>query len=108
MLRESKLIFVEGLPGLGKSTTASAISMRLKAAHFSVSLWLETETDNPLNVSGDLLPTGFTPGEAFFKHYEPNNFAQESLNRWEEFVQKALPAETISVYEYFKTSHLGR
>jgi hypothetical protein len=101
MMRESKLIFVEGLPGLGKSTTASAIAMRLKEAHFSVSLWLETESDHPLNVGGDLLPAGFTPGEAFFNHYEPNSFAQESLNRWEEFVQNALPAETINVLDSF-------
>jgi hypothetical protein len=101
MMRESKLIFVEGLPGLGKSTTASAIAMRLKQANFPVSLWLETELGHPLNVGGDLLPAGFTPGEAFFKHYQPNNFAQESLKRWEEFVQTALPAETINVLDSF-------
>jgi hypothetical protein len=64
-------------------------------------LWLETEAGHPLNVGGDLLPAGFTPGEAFFKHYQPNNFAQESLKRWEEFILKALPVETISVLDSF-------
>ena len=100
-MRDSKLIFVEGLPGLGKSTTASAIAMRLKEAHLPVSLWLETEVNHPLNVGGHLLPAGFTPGEAFFRKYQPDSFASASLKRWEDFVQNALQVEAINVLDSF-------
>ena len=81
----SKLILIDGLPGLGKSTTASTFASRLKSKHFSVNLWLETETEHPLNVGGDLHPAGFTTGEALFKRYTPETFVEESLERWQEF-----------------------
>ena len=97
----SKLILIDGLPGLGKSTTASTFASRLKSKHFSVNLWLETETEHPLNVGGDLHPAGFTTGEALFKRYTPETFVEESLERWQEFVHTASASEAINVLDSF-------
>jgi hypothetical protein len=100
-MRNSKLIFVEGLPGLGKSTTSSVIAARLQSENIKVDLWLETQPDHPLNVGDHLLPAGFTPGETFFQHYQPSSFANESLKRWKDFITKALQKETINVLDSF-------
>lgn len=100
-MRNSKLIFAEGLPGTGKSTTASAIASKLKSEHLQVNLWLETDMDHPLNVGGDLHPAGFTTGEALFQRYKPDNFVEESLNRWQAFVHKARQVEAINVLDSF-------
>lgn len=97
----SKLILIDGLPGLGKSTAASAFAARLKAEHFTVNLWLETELDHPLNVGGDLHPAGFTTGEALFKRYTPETFIEESLERWQKFIHTTLASDAINVLDSF-------
>jgi hypothetical protein len=100
-MRNTKLIFIEGLPGLGKTTTSSVVASWLQSRHFTVNLFLETQPEHPLNVGGDLHPAGNTPGEAFFQRYTPVNFVQESIKRWEQFVHAALQSETISVLDSF-------
>jgi DNA polymerase III delta prime subunit len=98
---DSKLILIDGLPGLGKSTTASAFARRLKSEHFTVSLLLETQPGHPLNVGGDLHPAGFTTGEALFKQYTPESFVEESLERWQRFVNTASQSESIHMLDSF-------
>ena len=39
-MRDTQLIMVEGLPGLGKTTTASWLAVRLRAEHLPVRLCL--------------------------------------------------------------------
>jgi hypothetical protein len=68
-MRESKLIFVEGLPGSGKTTTAAWLASRLRSERVMVNLFLEHQPEHPLNVGGTLHPSGETSGEAFFQRY---------------------------------------
>ena len=100
-MRDTKLIFVEGLPGSGKTTTAAWLASRLHSERLMVNLWLEHQPEHPLNVGGTLHPSGSTTGEAFFHRYTPASFVQESLQRWQAFVRTALQAEALSVLDSY-------
>jgi hypothetical protein len=100
-MRDTKLIFVEGLPGSGKTTTASWLTARLQAERLRVKLFLEHQPEHPLNVGGPLHPSGETTGEAFFQRYTPASFVHESLQRWHAFVRAAVQAEAISVLDSY-------
>jgi hypothetical protein len=100
-MRETKLIFVEGLPGSGKTTTASWLASRLKSERLMVNLFLEHQPEHPLNVGGHLHPSGSTTGEAFFLRYTSASFVQESLQRWQAFVRAALQVAAISVLDSY-------
>ena len=100
-MRNTKLIFVEGLPGLGKTTTASKIASRLRSNAIPVNLLLEKQPEHPLNVGGDLHPAGNTPGQAFFHLYTPDSFVEESIKRWKEFVATAIQAQSVNVLDSY-------
>jgi hypothetical protein len=100
-MRATKLICVEGLPGLGKTTTASWLAARLRTEGATVNLLMETQPDHPLNVGGDLFPAGDTAGEAFFQHYTPASFIEESLEKWEAFVRMTLEADVLTVLDSY-------
>ena len=100
-MRDTQLIFVEGLPGSGKTTTASWLAARLQSERLMVNLFLEHQPEHPLNVGGTLHPSGETTGETFFQRYTPASFVQESLQRWQVFVHAALQVEAISVLDSY-------
>ena len=100
-MRDTKLIFVEGLPGSGKTTTASWLASRLQSERLMVNLFLEHQLEHPLNVGGTLHPSGYTTGEAFFQRYTPASFVHESLQRWHTFVRDALQTEAINVLDSY-------
>lgn len=64
-------------------------------------MFQEQQPDHPLNVGGDLHPTGQCTGEAFFRFYTPELFVQESIQRWRAFVDDALHAEAITVLDSY-------
>jgi hypothetical protein len=98
---DTRLIFVEGLPGSGKTTAASWLASRLRAERLLVDVFLEHQPEHPLNVGGTLHPSGQTTGEAFFLRYTPASFVEESLQRWQPFVRAAVQAEAISVLDSY-------
>jgi hypothetical protein len=100
-MRDTKLIFVEGLPGSGKTTTASWLASRLQAERLLVNLFLEHQPEHPLNVGGTLHPSGDITGEVFFQRYTSVSFVHESLQRWQAFVRTALQTEAISVLDSY-------
>src|SRR5215813_7595440 len=100
-MRDTKLIFVEGLPGSGKTTTAAWLASRLHAERLRVNLLLEHQSEHLLNVGGTLHPSGETTGEAFFQRYTPASFVHESLQRWHTFVRDALQTEAINVLDSY-------
>ena len=100
-MRDTQLIFVEGLPGLGKTTTASWLAARLHSEHLPVNLYLESQPEHPINVGGDLHPAGDVTGETYFQRYRPPNFIQESLQRWQAFVHDAMQSDAISVLDSY-------
>jgi thymidylate kinase len=98
---QTKLIFVEGLPGTGKSTTASWVAERLKTEQRRTRLFLEHQPAHPLNVGGDSHPAGETPGEEFFQRYTPELFIHESLNRWQRFGHQAEQEQVVYVLDSY-------
>jgi hypothetical protein len=100
-MRDTQLIFVEGLPGLGKTTTASWLAVRLNAQHLPIRLYLESQPEHPINVGGDLHPAGDVTGETYFQQYRPASFIRESLQRWQAFVDDTIQTDAISVLDSY-------
>ena len=100
-MRDTQLLFVEGLSGSGKTTTAVWLDTRLQSERLRVNLWLEHQPEHPLNVGGTLHPSGDTTGEAFFQRYTSASFVHESLQRWHAFVRTAVQTEAISVLDSY-------
>jgi thymidylate kinase len=100
MLR-THLIFVDGLPGSGKSTTAEYVASELKRRGLSCRLLRERETDHPLNVGGDIHPSGRTTGARLFEAYTVDSFVAESLARWNAFVAGALGSERVNILDSY-------
>ena len=99
-MRDTRLIFVEGLPGLGKTTTASWLASRLHSEHLDICLYLEHQSSHPLNVGGDSFPAGDVLGEPFFQQYTPQSFVEESLQKWEIYIHTASTRKAIGIVDY--------
>ncbi len=98
---DTKLIYIEGLPGSGKSTAASWLAKRLQSTGRKADLFLEHQPGHPLNVGGDSHPAGETPGDVFFQNYNPENFIQESFERWQRFLDAAIQDDAIYVLDSY-------
>jgi hypothetical protein len=98
-MRATKLIFVDGLPGTGKTTAATWLAARLQDTQLQADLYLEFQQGHPTNVGGDLHPAGDVSGDAFFAVYTPEAFVEQSLQRWEAFVGAARESQAISVFD---------
>jgi hypothetical protein len=96
-----KVIFVDGLPGSGKSTTAEYIAGVLKQRGLPCRLLRERETGHPLNVGGDLHPSGSTTGAQMFAAYSVSRFIEESLDRWSTFVAGAMSSRHVNVLDSY-------
>jgi hypothetical protein len=100
MLR-TRIIFVDGLPGSGKSTTAEYVAGELEQRGIRCRLLRERETEHPLNVGGDLHPSGSTTGARMFAAYTVGSFVEESLARWSAFVAEAKGSEPVIVLDSY-------
>src|SRR5262245_14137110 len=100
-MRRTRLIFIDGLPGSGKSTTAEYVAGQLERRGIPCRLLRERETDHPLNVGGDLHPSGSTTGARMFEAYTVDSFVEESLARWNAVVRDAMGSERISVLDSY-------
>jgi hypothetical protein len=100
MLR-TRLIFVDGLPGSGKSTTAEYVAGELEQRGIPCRLLRERETNHPLNVGGDLHPSGSTTGARMFAAYTVGSFVEESLARWNAFVAEAKGSERVNILDSY-------
>jgi hypothetical protein len=97
----TRMIFVDGLPGSGKSKTAEYVAGELDHRGIPCRLLRERETDHPLNVGGDLHPSGSTTGARMFSAYTVGSFVEESFARWDTFVAKAMGSERINVLDSY-------
>jgi predicted kinase len=96
-----KVIFVDGLPGSGKSTTAEYVAGVLERRGIPCRLLREREADHPLNVGGDFHPSGSTTGARMFAAYTVRSFIEESLARWTAFVARAMGSGHVSVLDSY-------
>jgi hypothetical protein len=97
----TKMIFVDGLPGSGKSTTAEYVASELEQRGVPCRLLRERETDHPLNVGGDLHPSGSTTGARIFAAYTIGSFVEESLARWDAFVAEVMGSERVNILDSY-------
>jgi len=95
----TRIIFVDGLPGSGKSTTAQYVAGALEQRGIRYRLLREREPDHPLNVGTDLHPSGSTTGARMFAAYTIGSFVEESLARWNAFVAEAKGSELVNVLD---------
>ncbi|HEY7269646.1 MAG TPA: hypothetical protein VH951_07450 [Dehalococcoidia bacterium] len=84
-MRDTRLIFVEGLPGSGKTTTSWYIARQMYRLGLNVRLFPEVEPEHPLNVGGAMHPAGDTKGGTLFGSYNVDAYIEESLQRWRGF-----------------------
>ena len=100
-MRDTRLIFVDGLPGAGKSTTAEYVTRELEQRGIPCRLLREREPDHPLNVGGEWHPSGRTTGARMFAEYTVGAFVEESLARWSAFATQALVSERVNVLDSY-------
>jgi len=100
-LHRTGLIFVDGLPGSGKSTTAEYVAGKLDQRGIPCRLLREREPEHPLNVGRDLHPSGNTTGARMFATYTVSSFVKESLERWSAFVAETRGSGIIHVLDSY-------
>lgn len=97
----TRLIFVEGMPGSGKSTITSLVATGLQERGHAAKMYQERQPSHPLNVGGDQHPSGRSTGETLYRAYSPAAFIEESLERWDDFVGMVLCGEAIAVLDSY-------
>lgn len=80
----SKLIFVDGLPGSGKSTTAQFVALQLQKHNLKARWFYEVEEPHPIH---------------YWDAANRDEFAQKSLQLWRLFAASARQSDEITVLE---------
>jgi thymidylate kinase len=107
-MRDTRLIFVEGMPGAGKSTTGQLLTARLQAVGVETRYFPEFEAGHPLNVGGSLHPAGESTGAELFRQYTVETYVAESLDRWRSFVSGATDNGTVSILDSYPYQNAAR
>jgi hypothetical protein len=93
----NELIFIEGLPGSGKSESSRKLAANLSAAGLAVKTFIETDQINPLH-TGDLDPEGAAFADVHLR-FTPDAFAQQSLEKYQAL--RHFPFEGALIFESF-------
>jgi len=81
--------------------TAEYVASELEQHKIPCRLLRERETHHPLNVGGDLHPSGRTTGARMFATYTIGSFVEESLTRWKAFVTEAMHSEHVNILDSY-------
>jgi len=81
--------------------TAEYVGSELEQHKFPYRLLRERETRHPLNVGGDLHPSGRTTGARMFATYTVGSFVEESLTRWKAFVTEAMHTARVNILDSY-------
>jgi thymidylate kinase len=107
-MRDTRLIFVEGLPGAGKSTTGEYLAASAQKVGIGVRYLPEAQPGHPLNVGGPLHPAGLTTGDELFRRYTVETYVAESLDRWRSFVTHTGDAESVQILDSYPYQNAAR
>jgi thymidylate kinase len=107
-MRPTRLIFIDGLPGAGKSSTARQLAVSLARSGVASRCFLEVEPNHPLNVGGELHPAGATLGTTLFERYTVDAYVAESLRRWRRFVGRAGQEPATSILDSYPYQNAAR
>ncbi len=95
-MRNTRFIFVEGIMGSGKSTTADFLTNQLRQHGFAARFLLEgptiEEPEHPLRIA-----TGFPHPNGIWLDLTVEEFIGLSLQKWHNFVQTAQQSATVTV-----------
>jgi deoxyadenosine/deoxycytidine kinase len=96
LMRETRFIFVEGIMGSGKSTTASFLTEQLQrneiAARFVEEGPTVEEPEHPLRVA-----TAYSHPNAIWLDLTVEEFVATSLRRWHNFVEAVLQDSEVTI-----------
>ncbi len=85
----NKLIFIEGVSGVGKTTAATLICDNLKRLGYNAHCYLEGERDNPLD-----------PFEGSYPPAMPlSKFSETYLQRWRGFAESRQREEVVHILD---------
>ena len=84
-----KIIFIEGISGAGKTTTAQQLSNKLLDNGYNVNCYLEGDHDNPLDPFNGTYPPKIT----FSK------FSEIYIKRWQDFIDNKLEKNIILILD---------
>jgi hypothetical protein len=93
-MRRTKAIFVEGIIGSGKSTTAQFLTDYLTRQQIAARFMPEGGRNHPLRIAGSL-PHPFQ----IWRDLAVDQFIAHSLDKWRAFVQAAQPAAHVTVFD---------
>ncbi len=95
-MRNTRFIFVEGIMGSGKSTTAEFLTEHIRQQGIAARFLLEgptlEEPEHPLRIA-----TEFPHPNAIWLDLTVDEFIERSLQKWQNFVNAAQQSETINV-----------
>ena len=92
------LIFIEGLPGSGKSESARNLAEALTKTGHTVKVFIETDPTNPLHTAA-LDPQGAAFADAHII-FNIQGFAHQSLQKYKD-LPYSLKADTTTIFESF-------
>jgi hypothetical protein len=93
-MRHTKAIFVEGIIGSGKSTTARFLTDYLNQQQIATRFMPEGGRGHPLRVAGSL-PHPFQ----VWRDVTVDQFITHSIDKWHAFVQAAQRADHVTVFD---------
>lgn len=97
VLRQTRLILIEGLPGSGKSTTADALTRLIADQGVPVRWWYEEDSQHPVYIFHDR-PSLRRVIDALFRG-EFNEVIQAALAQWRQFVAEAKRGDAIVIID---------
>src|SRR5687767_4764371 len=89
---QTKLIFVEGIIGSGKSTTARFLTERLGQQQIAAQYICDGGQGHPIRVSGSLVH----PLQVW-RDLTADQFIAHSLRTWQDFVREARQSDSVTV-----------
>lgn len=89
----TKLIFIDGITGSGKSTTAQFLANQLMKNGIKVKWYHEEEENHPLDYAEDV--------EVFASQAEMEKFLETTPKLWKQFVKQVSQSDEVHIVESF-------
>jgi len=97
MMLDTRVIFIEGIPGSGKSTTAQFLAWHLQRAGIPAVWWYEEMRDHRLFVFHDLQTLQETVDKLFSGRHQ--EVVEAALARWRAFAEEHARGDAVAVFD---------
>lgn len=96
-MRDTRVIFVEGIPGSGKSTAAQFLTYQMQRQGIPAVWWYEEIRGHPLFVFDDLPSLDETVDKLFSGRH--GEVVDAALARWREFAERQADSPGVTVFD---------